>query len=124
MDQLSTVVDTRLATVRLRLIGNRGLQVRLIPPLAASERGLRHQQRLADELQQRLTRPRREPRSVLFRSNFGEIAGCNQLAVHRELVRRGSDFRLYWAIKDHSVRVPEGGIPVIHESAEWYRPPH
>ena len=120
-DQLSVVTDTTAAQVRLRQLSSRKLQIRLSPPLTDAERGGRRQQQLQNELQQRLTHPKREPKSVLFRSNFGEIAGCNQLAVHRELLCRGADFRLYWAVKDHSVHVPDGGIPVIHESAEWYR---
>ena len=120
-EQLSVVSDTGTAQVRIRQLSRRRLQVRLSPPLTDVERGGRQQQRLQTELRRRLTRPRSESRSVLFRSNFGEIAGCNQLAVHRELVRRGGGFRLYWAVKDHSVQVPDGGIPVIHESAEWYR---
>jgi CDP-glycerol glycerophosphotransferase len=33
----------------------------------------------------------------------------------------GGPYTCYWAVKDHSVQVPEGGVPVLHESAEWYR---
>ena len=56
-----------------------------------------------------------------MRSYYGEIAACNPLAVHRELRRRGTGHTIYWAVKDFSVQVPEGGIAVIYESAEWYR---
>ncbi|MGH3444148.1 MAG: CDP-glycerol glycerophosphotransferase family protein, partial [Nocardioidaceae bacterium] len=28
--------------------------------------------------------------------------------------------RLYWGVTDHSVRVPEGAVPVLEESREWH----
>lgn len=59
-------------------------------------------------------------RSVLFRNRYGEEANDSALAVHRELQRRGSDLELIWAVKDHSVRVPEGGRAVIEESREYF----
>jgi len=57
---------------------------------------------------------------VLFRSYFGEIAGCNSLAIHNEIKRRGLDVELRWAVKDRSVIVPRGAQPVLHESRAWY----
>lgn len=120
-DTLPITTDTEAAHVQLRRIAGRRLRVDLAPPLAIGERGLRPQQTLQNELGRRLPTPRPEPGAVLFRSYYGEIAGCNQLAIHRELRRRGTGHTLYWAVKDNSVQVPEGGIPVIYESAEWYR---
>jgi CDP-glycerol glycerophosphotransferase len=120
-DTLPWASTTEVAQVQLRRIGGRRLRVDLTPPLAASERGLRPQETLQNELRRRLGTPRREPGAVLFRSYYGEIAGCNQLAIHRELRRRDTGHTLYWAVKDRSVQVPAGGVPVIHESAEWYR---
>lgn len=102
-------------------LGARGLQILLEPPLADNERGARSQQLLQQRLADLVPSRRHEPGAVLFRTYFGEIAGCNALAVHRELMRRKTGHRLYWAVKDESVTVPDGGIPVIHNSAEWYR---
>src|SRR4029078_9405154 len=51
---------------------------------------------------------------------FGEMATDSGGSVQQELRRRGSDLAVYWAVQDHSVVVPEGGIPVIVNSEEWY----
>ena len=57
---------------------------------------------------------------ILMRSYFGESATDNGLSIQRELQRRGADLPVYWAVQDHSVVVPEGGIPVVVNSREWY----
>lgn len=59
-------------------------------------------------------------RGVLLRSYFGEKATDNGIAIQAELRRRGSDLPVYWAVQDHSIPVPEGGIPVIVNSTEWF----
>jgi CDP-glycerol glycerophosphotransferase len=59
-------------------------------------------------------------RGILFRSYFGELATDNGVSIHAELRRRGSDLPVYWAVHDHSVVVPEGGIPVVVNTPEWY----
>lgn len=59
--------------------------------------------------------------AVLFRTYYGESTTCNALAVHEEMVAQGLDFKKYWAVKDHTVRVPEGGIPVVYNSEEWFQ---
>ncbi|MBA8795006.1 CDP-glycerol glycerophosphotransferase [Friedmanniella endophytica] len=106
---------------RLQAAAPLGLRLRLVLPQTVDEAGARPQQRLQNRLAARLPSPEFERGAVLFRSYFGETCSCNPLAVHRELRRRGTGHTLYWAVKDRSVAVPEGGIPVIHESAEWYR---
>jgi CDP-glycerol glycerophosphotransferase len=59
-------------------------------------------------------------RGILFRSYFGELATDNGVSIQRELQRRGSDLPVYWAVHDHSVVVPDGGIPVVVNTREWY----
>ncbi len=59
-------------------------------------------------------------RGILFRSYFGEKATDNGLSIQQELRRRGSDLPVYWAVHDHAVVVPEDGIPVVVNTAEWY----
>lgn len=59
-------------------------------------------------------------RGVLFRSYFGEHATDNGISIQKELQRRGSDLPVYWAVQDKSVPVPEGGIPVVVNSPEFY----
>lgn len=60
-------------------------------------------------------------RGVLMRAYFGEYATDHGLSVQRELQRRGSDLPVYWAVQDYSVPVPEGGVPVVVNSREYYR---
>jgi CDP-glycerol glycerophosphotransferase len=92
------------------------VRVVLTRPLGDA-RGRYHQQRL------RLSPPASTglERGVLFRSYFGEQATDNGVSIQHELRRRGSDLPVYWAVQDHSVPVPDGGIPVIVNSREWYR---
>ncbi len=59
-------------------------------------------------------------RGVLMRSYFGESATDNGISIQKELQRRGSDLPVYWAVQDKSVPVPEGGIPVVVNSPEFY----
>jgi CDP-glycerol glycerophosphotransferase len=94
----------------------------VMPPLAPEERGVRHQRdlRAHHATLARDLAPSHRSHSVLFRASYGENAGGNAAAVHRELRRRGADLDLYWAVTDYSVAVPDGGIPVIHDSHAWY----
>lgn len=105
----------------VRLAGNDGLGLLVEPPLQDDERGARNQENMRRQLEQRRHSRSFEPGAVLFRSYYGEISGCNPRAIHDELRRRNTDHKLYWTVRDHSVAVPDGGIPVVYESAEWYR---
>ncbi|RYP85394.1 glycosyltransferase family 2 protein [Nocardioides guangzhouensis] len=60
-------------------------------------------------------------RGVLMRSYFGEQATDNGVSIQKELRRRGSDLPVYWAVQDRSVPVPDGGIPVVVNTTEWYQ---
>ena len=72
--------------------------------------------------QAQLKKAGRKPieRGILFRSYFGEKATDNGLGIQAELQRRGADLPVYWAVQDHSVPVPEGGIPVVVNTRRWY----
>ena len=61
-----------------------------------------------------------EPDAVLFQCYRGETATDSQLALHTELRRRAWSGPLYWGVSDYSVAVPDGGIPVLMRSEEWY----
>jgi CDP-glycerol glycerophosphotransferase len=58
--------------------------------------------------------------AVFFCVDLGSNAADSALAIHQELRRRGTNLRLYWGIQDNSVPVPEGGIPVLKLSPDWY----
>lgn len=120
-------VDTSAgAQARLQLAGRR-LRLVIEPRLALDERGARNQQRL--KLWHRNGEHALDETAVLMRTYYGESATGNALGVHHELRRRraadpggpAAKLRLYWAVKDSSVPVPEGGIPVVIGSTEWYR---
>lgn len=59
--------------------------------------------------------------AVFFESFYGRNASCNPLAIDRELVRRAPGVTRYWSVVDLSVEVPEGAIPVVEGSPEWWR---
>ncbi|WP_345750815.1 CDP-glycerol glycerophosphotransferase family protein [Microbacterium rhizophilus] len=59
--------------------------------------------------------------AVFFESFYGRGAGCNPFAIDRELARVAPDVIRYWSVVDLSVRVPEGAIPVVEGSPEWWR---
>jgi CDP-glycerol glycerophosphotransferase len=59
--------------------------------------------------------------AVFFESFYGRNASCNPLAIDRELHRRAPGLTRYWSVVDLSVAVPEGAVPVVEGSPEWWR---
>lgn len=59
--------------------------------------------------------------AVFLESFYGRSASCNPLAIDRELQRVAPDVVRYWSVVDFSVQVPDGAIPVIEGSPEWWR---
>jgi CDP-glycerol glycerophosphotransferase (TagB/SpsB family) len=75
-----------------------------------------------DALERRYaTRPGGLENAVFFESFYGRNAGCNPLAIDREIARRAPGVTRYWSVVDLSVRVPEGAIAVVDGSPEWWR---
>ncbi len=101
-------VQLRPATGALLLV--------VAPPLPVECRGVRNQLRL----QEIANHGRADEQSVFFRTLYGEAANDSGAALHHELRRRGSDLTLYWSVQDHSVEVPEGGIPLVEGTQEWH----
>ena len=60
------------------------------------------------------------PNSVFFQSYLGEQATDSALALHRELRARFPEMLLYWGVVDVSVALPEGAIPVVRYTRDWY----
>ena len=99
----------------------RTLRVQLVPPVAVEIRGRFHINRL-EQAHLALTSAdtSEEREGLLIETNFGEIAGCNGIGIQRELERRGADVEVFWTVKDYSVVVPQGGIPLVRNSLEWF----
>lgn len=75
-----------------------------------------------DALERRYaTRPAAFENAVFFESFYGRNASCNPLAIDRELARRAPRITRYWSVVDLSVAVPDGAIPVVEGSPEWWR---
>ncbi len=67
------------------------------------------------------TRPGGLENAVFFESFYGRNASCNPLAIDRELTKRAPNVTRYWSVVDLSVQVPDGAIPVVEGSPEWWR---
>ncbi len=114
-------------------------------PIVDSRADLRLRFELAerDEFRFRVTRPRLAPEygsynqnilferyangglpaldAVMFESFFGRNSTCNPRAIDREIARRRPDLPRYWSVEDYSIEVPEGSVPLIIGSQEWWR---
>ena len=67
------------------------------------------------------TRPAALENAVFFESFYGRNASCNPLAIDREIARRAPGVTRYWSVVDLSVQVPDGAMPVVDGSPEWWR---
>ncbi|MDR3127823.1 MAG: CDP-glycerol glycerophosphotransferase family protein [Bifidobacteriaceae bacterium] len=62
------------------------------------------------------------PKTVLFRTYYGEKCVDSALSLHQDLYNRAKGvWKLYWGVEDLQVKVPPGGIPVIVGSEKWFR---
>src|SRR5690606_14591926 len=116
-DRLPVPVDTPDHEGLLIRDPEAALRLALVRPVRG-DRGPYRQRLLQERPVTQRTQGR--TRGILFRSYFGEKATDNGLSIQKELCRRGSDLPVYWAVHDHAVVVPEGGIPVVVNTAEWY----
>jgi CDP-glycerol glycerophosphotransferase len=95
-----------------------GATVRIGPPINPAYDSGEGQ----DALERRYaTRPAQFENAVFFESFYGRNASCNPLAIDRELARRAPGVTRYWSVVDLSVSVPDGAIPVVEGSPEWWR---
>ena len=114
-------IDGERVALTLTRASERGLVLTIVPPMGQGARGSYHRNRLEVEHRDMvLAGSDEELHGLLIDSYFGEVASCNGVGVHDELRRRGAAMPVYWAVKDYSVGVPEGGIPVIRNSPEWF----
>jgi len=109
----------QLPEFRVRFELNRTDQFRLgiFRPRNDDELGSYHQARLWKAYAHRNYEAKD---AVYFESFFGKNATCNPRALDREIQARFPDMPRYWAVDDLSIAVPEGAIPVVIGSQEWW----
>jgi CDP-glycerol glycerophosphotransferase len=95
------------------------LGVVLARPLAEEVRGPYNQKRLQEWCLS--GEVPLDPDAVYLQSYAGASATDSQLAIHHELRRSHPHLKLHWGITDRSATVPEGAIPVLLNSPEWFR---
>lgn len=89
----------------------------LQPPLPLDALGAYHVRRLRDRYRAAPVDPRD---SVLFGCYLGEFATDSQLAIDQELAVRRPEITRLWGVADGATEVPDGSVPVLLHSAEWY----
>ncbi|MHA7171618.1 bifunctional glycosyltransferase/CDP-glycerol:glycerophosphate glycerophosphotransferase [Arthrobacter monumenti] len=112
--------DTNSTTIRVtRSAVAANLYISFAAPLKADESGKFQQTGLITSLHSTVHRPGIEE-SILFESYGGRAVSDSGLELHRELVRLGDTRTKYWSVKDRSIPVPAGAVPVIRHSRRWY----
>ncbi|NYE19952.1 CDP-glycerol glycerophosphotransferase family protein [Microbacterium immunditiarum] len=111
----TSVPLTQLGTLRASLEGG---VVRVGPPIDPAYDSGEGQAALERRY---ATRPGGLENAVFFESFYGRNASCNPLAIDRELTKRAPNVTRYWSVVDLSVQVPDGAIPVVEGSPEWWR---
>lgn len=109
--------NPRLNAVVWREPKSLDLRITISPPHARAERGARSQAKLQRWYQSTEFTPRD---AALFQCYRGEVATDSQRALHEALRSRSYPLELFWGVKDLSVPIPEGGVPVVIGSRGWY----
>jgi CDP-glycerol glycerophosphotransferase (TagB/SpsB family) len=110
----------RSETFRLRAhpAGDGALALTLRPPLRDLEVGPFAQQGLrrwyTDETFAL------DPDAVYLQSYTGAVATDSPRAIHDVLRRARPDLSLYWGVADRATALPDGAVPVVMRSREWY----
>ena len=113
--EITGIPLTQLSTLRASLDGTTLTIGPPIDPAYDSGEG-------QDALERRYaTRSTPLENAVFFESFYGRNASCNPLAIDRELARRAPNVTRYWSVVDLSVQVPEGAVPVVDGSPQWWR---
>lgn len=61
-----------------------------------------------------------DPQAVYFQCYVGDQAGDSCLALHNEFRLNSPTWKLFWGVIDFSVPLPEGAIPLIVGTKDWY----
>jgi len=104
-------------SLKLTIRGNNKFLLNLQPPLKASEQGRTAQMALRRAYATGDVAPKE---SVLFQCYRGEFATDSQLALDAGLRVARPDLARYWGVMDLSTELPEGSLPIVIGTQEWY----
>lgn len=102
---------------RFELAPGRCLALRLNRPLADDELGLANQARLEAEY---ASGDLPVLDAVYLESFYERMATCNPRALDRLLARDHPELTRYWGVRDRSVQVPPGAVPVVDGTRQWW----
>ena len=104
--------------LRVRQSPRRLLVVHVVAPLRDDELGVRAQQLQRERFA--AASYSLDPNAVYLQSYTGQAATDSPRAIHDRLRVTHPELRLHWGVEDWSVPVPEGAVPVLIRSKQWY----
>jgi CDP-glycerol glycerophosphotransferase len=107
----------RLTNLRIAQWRNGRFGAYLEPALPPDVLGPANRRRLRDAYRSDDVVPRD---SVLFGCYRGEFATDSQLALDLALASQRPELTRYWGVADTSTMVPEGSVPLLIGTSEWY----
>ena len=99
-----------------------GVSVLMATPFMPNERGQFSQRVLRQNVALLRSKPVRE--GVLFESFGGRGISDSPKALDRVVQQMYPGLPRYWTVRDHSVAVPDGAIPLIQYSKAWHEALH
>ncbi len=118
MSTVPTIDAAKDMRLRFELNAQPQLLIRVTRPRTEDEYGAHNQRLLFEEYALGPTEPLD---AVYFESFFGRSATCNPRAIDAEVARRRPDLPRYWSVDDHSIAVPDGAIPLVIGTRDWWQ---
>ena len=118
MATVPTIVPGDDVRLRFELNSQPQLLIRVGRPRRDDEYGAHNQRQMFNEFS---LGPAEPLEAVYFESFFGRSATCNPRAIDAEVARRRPDLPRYWSVDDSAIVVPDGAIPLVIGTREWWR---
>jgi CDP-glycerol glycerophosphotransferase (TagB/SpsB family) len=118
---LPTARNSNGYLLRLSRTPNAGaLHIDISPPWISAERGKYRQKQLQQQYQAWVSKDSIAKDSFMFESFGGTKCDDSPLALSIWVRANRPGATIYWSVTDHSVPIPEGAIPLIRYSRDWY----
>jgi CDP-glycerol glycerophosphotransferase (TagB/SpsB family) len=118
LDRLPDVIWTPAHQLQLETDPGGCLHIRVGAPRPFGETGAYARRQL--RLRYQRTTSSAPATAAYFESWAGKSAFDQTRAVHDELVRRDPKLTRYWGVADCFVEVPDGAVPILIHTAEWW----